>query len=262
MEQITSPQNSKIKLVNRLRGKRAREQEGRFLIEYRRDLQRALRQGFVIDFALVCPQIAGESCDTGELGGQLYQITPQILKQLSYRENPGGCIAVMLSKTKRNLQDLEAAQVSSAMILDDLRKPGNIGALLRTALAAGIDAIILVDSALDLYNPNIIRSSTGACFHDNIYYLTGQETLGFLKDREFQIVATDASAELSLYELDFRPKTAVILGTEDQGLRSFWAEHCDQVACIPMFGTLVDSLNVSVTGAIFMYEMRRQRGSA
>ena len=262
MEQIASSQNSKIKLVNRLRSKRAREQEGRFLIENRRDLQRALRQGFVIDFALVCPQIAGESGDTGELGGRVYQITPQILKQLSYRENPSGFIAVMLSNAGRCLQDLADKTVSSIIVLDDLRKPGNIGALLRTALAAGIDAIFLVDSALDLYNPNIIRSSTGACFHGNIYHLTGQEAIGFLKEREFQIVAADASAELSLYQVDFLPRTAVILGTEDQGLRSFWADHCDQVACIPMFGTSVDSLNVSVTGAIFMYEMRRQRGSA
>ena len=168
----------------------------------------------------------------------------------------------MLSNAGRCLQDLADKTVSSIIVLDDLRIPGNIGALLRTALAAGIDAIFLVDSALDLYNSNIIRSSTGACFHGNIYHLTGQEAIGFLKEREFQIVAADASAELSLYQVDFLPRTAVILGTEDQGLRSFWADHCDQVACIPMFGTSVDSLNVSVTGAIFMYEMRRQRGSA
>ena len=262
MTPISSQNNARVKLAKRLRGKRARQLEGRFLIENRRDLQRALGQGFAIDFALFCPEVAGQDPGFCPPSTPAFEVSPQILAQLSYRQNPSGFVALMRSQPQRGLRELESAAMDTALVLDDLRVPGNIGALMRSADAAGIDAIVLVDSALDLYNPNIIRSSTGACFADSIYHLSGREALDVFRERGFQLIAADARADAAFYEIDFRRKTALILGAEDRGLRAIWRESCDALARIPMSGRLADSLNVSVCGAIFMVEMRRQRDLA
>ena len=252
---ITSAQNSKIKLVKRLRSKRGRQNEARFVIDYERDLQRALRQGYKIDFLLYCPEL---SPAPGDPTVEAHQVTRPMLKRVSYRENPEGVIAVVHSQPAKSQSQLAAAQPGNAIALVGLAVPGNIGALLRSADAAGIDAVILVDMALDLYNPNIIRSSTGACFRDNIYILSEDEALAFLKREGFQLVAADVAAERTFYEVDFGPKSAIALGREDEGLPPKWIDRADRVARIPMKGAVCDSLNVSVSGALFMYEMVRQ----
>ena len=253
---ITSAHNNRVKLVNRLRSKRGRRQEARFVIDYERDLQRALRFGYQIDFVLYC----ADHCLPPDFGDiETHPVAPSLLKRVSYRENPDGIVAVMYSKPAKEAAQLEAAQINHAIVLVDLQVPGNIGALLRTADSAGIDAVILVDSALDLYNPNIIRSSTGACFLDNIYQLSGEEALVFLKRDGFQIVAADVAAERSLFEMDFRTTSAIVLGTEESGLTETWISSADEVARIPMNGVASDSLNVSVSGALFIYELVRQR---
>lgn len=253
---ITSAQNSKIRLIKRLRGKRGREIEDRFVIDYRRDLDRALSCGYRVDFLLHCPAFNDQS---GDYDAPKHQVTPQIMKQVSYRENPDGLVAIMHSKPRRGLAALASSEASQVIALVDLRVPGNIGALLRTADAAGLDAVILVDTALDLYNPNIIRSSTGACFLDNIFQLTSQQAIGHLQARGFQIIAADASGGATLFDLGFRRRTAIALGAEDRGLGSDWIGNADQLVRIPMAGRLSDSLNVSVSGAIFIYELYRRR---
>lgn len=259
MKPITSAQNSKVKLVKRLRSKRGREQERRFVIDDERDLRRALTQGLALDFLLYCPEAAGDAFAASLETADSYPISPQILKQISYRENPGGMIAVLQSKAAKGLPELQAAAVEHAVLLVDLQKPGNIGALLRTADASQLDAVILVDISLDRYNPNIIRSSAGSCFLDNIYQLGSGEALAYCKKQGFQLVAADVRGGLSLYDMDFRPKTAIALGTEDKGLSRAWEANCDHLVRIPMNGRLADSLNVAVSGALFMYEIFRQR---
>ena len=255
---ITSAQNSKIKLVTRLRGKRGRQREAHFVIDYERDLRRALRQGYEIEFALVCPALAPAPA----IDAEVQAVTPALFRRVSYRDNPDGVVAVMRAKPAKRLDELKAAEILDAIALVGLSVPGNIGALLRSADAAGIDAVILVDSALDLYNPNIIRSSTGACFGDNIYQLSGDAALAFLTSGSFQLVAADSAGGRTLYEVDYRGNTALALGSEDRGLPQKWIDRADQVARIPMVGALSDSLNVSVSGALFMYEMRRQKLAA
>ena len=259
MERIISPQNSKVKLVNRLRTKRGRESERRFLVETDRELQRALDSDYEIEFVLFGLEMSSGIDEGLPAGVRRFEVPQALLKRLSYRENPSGFIAVIRGKTPKTLADLERLNPDSAVILDDLRKPGNIGALMRTASAAGIDAIVLVDSALDLYNPNVIRSSTGACFNQNIFRTSRQEALEYFRRRGFQLVAADADSARNLYDLDLRAKSAIILGAEDRGLHAFWREHCCQWAAVPMNGGPIDSLNVSVAGALFMYELRRQR---
>ena len=244
-----------IKLVNRLRSKRGRQREARFVIDYKRDLQRAMQRGYDIDFVLHCPEIfAAQDC----LDSETHQLTPALFKRVSYRENPDGMLAVMHSKPPKALAQMEAADISQAIALVKLGVPGNIGALLRTADAVGMDAVILVDTAVDIYNPNVIRSSTGACFRDNIYRLRSAEALSAFKSADFQVVAADVTGSCTLYELDFRPKSVIALGSEDSGLTGDWISAADQIARIPMSGAVSDSLNVSVSGSLFMYEQYRQ----
>ena len=256
---ITSEQNSKIKLVKRLRNKRGRANAKRFVVDYERDLQRALRCGYIIDYLLHCPEIAAAPALEQV---EIYQVSPQLMKRVSYRENPGGIVAILHSRPARGLAELGDAALNYVAVLVNLSVPGNVGALLRTADAAGIDAVILVDSALDLYNPNIIRSSTGACFRDNIFQLGSDETLVYLRRAGFQIVAAAVDGAASLFELDLRGKIAIALGSEDRGLPEAWRAAADRLARIPMAGGLADSLNVSASGAILMYERYRQQNAA
>lgn len=253
--EISSPQNSRLKLVNRLRSKRGREAESRFVIDYERDLQRALDCGYQAEFVLHCPELGGE---IGNMDCETHTITPQLLRRFAYRDNPDGLLAVLHSQLPKGRQWLAGAAIGSALLLVDLRVPGNIGALLRSADASGCDAVLLVDCALDLYNPNIIRSSTGACFLDNIYQLSTSEALDFLGSAGLEIVAADVGGS-SLYNADFAAKTAIVLGAEDRGLSEDWLSSAERHIRIPMAGRAVDSLNVSVSGAILMFELQRQR---
>jgi len=256
---ITSEQNSRIKQVKRLRGKRGRAQAKRFLIDYERDLRRALRCGYAIDYLLHCPEIAAApSLD----GVEIHQVSPQLMKRISYRENPAGLVAILHSRPAKGLAELGASSLCHVAVLVNLSVPGNVGALLRSADAAGIEAVILVDCALDLYNPNIIRSSTGACFRGNVYQLSSYEAVRYLRQKGYQIVAAAVDGATSLFELDFGGRTAIVLGSEDQGLPEPWLAQADQLARIPMTGAVSDSLNVSVSGAILMYERYRQQHAA
>ena len=254
--QITSAQNSKIKLVNRLRAKRGRQREARFVIDYKRDLQRALRLGYDIDFILHCP---ADSLAQDHFDCEAHAVAPTLFKRLSYRENPDGILAVLHSKPAKALAQLEAAEIDHAIVLVKLGVPGNIGALLRTADVVGMGAVILVDTAVDIYNPNVIRSSTGACFLENVFRLSSDAALGYFKTAAFQIIAADVAGGRTLYDIDFRPKSVIVLGSEDCGLDELWINAADQVARIPMSGAISDSLNVSVSGSLFMYELYRQR---
>ena len=258
-EQITSLQNSKVKLINRLHTKRGRVQENLFVIDYERDLERALNQGYEIEFVLYCPEITDASALERIAETTVYEISQQILNKVSYRENSTGIVAVMRSKASRGLAELQGARVEHVIGLVDLKKPGNIGALLRTADVTGFDAILLIDMSLDLYNPNIIRSSTGACFLDNIYQLNTSSAIDYCKANDMQIIAAHVDGDETLYDVDFRQKTAIMLGTEDKGLSQQWVQNSDRLIKIPMAGRISDSLNVSVSGAVFMYEALRQQ---
>lgn len=255
METITSPQNPRIKQIHKLRDKRGRERAQRFVIDETRDLARALRQGYQIDYALYCPELAVGD-ELALLAGQVVFEVPQTLMiKASYRQNPAPLLAVMKA---RPLHDISSLTDELVLALVDLRKPGNIGALLRTADAAGFRAVVLVDTALDRYNPNIIRSSTGACFLDNIYSATTAQAIEYFRTNHYAIIAAAVDGDRSLFDADFRQKSVVVLGTEDQGLDDIWLQKADQCVQIPMAGHLSDSLNVSVSGAVFMYEALRQ----
>jgi TrmH family RNA methyltransferase len=261
-QQITSFQNARVKQVKKLRDRRGREREGRFVIDDGRDLERALDQGYEVDYVLFCPEIASDYTHLLDTlpESRIYTLPAEIMQKASYRDNPSALVAVMIARGTRGVQALDDFNGRSVLVLVDLRKPGNIGALLRTADAAGFDAVFLVDLALDLHNPNIIRSSTGACFLDNVYELTTSDALTYLQSHQFDIMAAVVEGDRELYGLDLGEQTAVVLGTEDVGLDTIWREAATYQVRIPMRGRIADSLNVSVSGALFMYEVLRQAG--
>jgi len=262
---ITSAQNPKIKQIKKLRDRRDRERDNLFVIDDGRDLARALDCGYTVSYALYCPVLA-QADDTTLLdripAEVVYEVPASLMQKASYRQNPGALLAVMEQKQSLDanaLRETLRESESPILALVDLRKPGNIGALLRTADASGFGIVCLVDTALDLYNANIIRSSTGACFLDNLYTLSTQEALAIFREHGYALVAAAVDGESELFETDLRGKVAIALGTEDQGLDPTWQQSADLRVKIPMVGKLSDSLNVSVSGAIFMFEALRQR---
>lgn len=263
MQEIKSFQNSKIKRANKLANKRQREKDQLFLIDYARDLERALDNNYDVEYAFYCAELSTE--DDNVLldridDNLIYHVNVAMMGKVSYRQNPSGLVAIMQQKPKLTVQMVQDIDTSTILALVDLRKPGNIGALLRTADAAGIKMICLIDSALDIYNPNIIRASTGTVFLDNIYQMTGDEAIEFFNTHGISIIATHLEGQGSLYDLDFRVgRKAIVFGTEDTGLDDSWVADCDELVKIPMAGQVSDSLNVSVSGAIVMYEALRQK---
>jgi TrmH family RNA methyltransferase len=258
-EKIASLQNPKVKLIRQLRDKRGREQHRLFVIDYPRDLERALACGYEVEFLLTSASLGDFAFLKQFEVPPIFEVSSDLMQKVSYRENPSEIVAVMRQKPLRGVDDLASLDATLILGLVNLQKPGNIGALLRTADAAGFKAIFLIDTALDIYNPNIIRSSAGACFLDNIFMLTSEQALEFLKTQKYNIMSAVVDGSMSLYDGDFRHQTALILGTEDKGLSKFWQTHCDYKVRIPMVGQMTDSLNVSVSGAIMMYEALRQR---
>lgn len=263
LETITSFQNPRVKLIKKLRDKKGRQQENRFVIDDVRDLERAQAQGYSIDFLLYCPAL-----ETGRGVFQvnewiptpsIFEVSREIMEKVSYREHPGAWAAVLHAKPVKTEAHLGEIVQPLVLVLVNLQKPGNIGALLRSADATGFRAVLLVDTALDLYNPNIIRSSTGACFLDNVYFVRSAAALTFLKSAGYAVLSAALDGRVSLFDVRFDRKTAVVLGTEDRGLEAIWRDQCDQQVKIPMVATVVDSLNVSAAGTIFMVEALRQK---
>ncbi len=258
---ITSVQNPRLKLVRQLQDKKHRLQEKRFVVEYWRELERALANQYRVDFVLYVPALLSTyELDTlKQLDCDQFQVTADLLEKVGYRQNPTGIIAVlyipdMIAPTLPRPDDNRPI-----LALVALEKPGNIGALLRTADAAGVAAVFLVDTGLDRYNPNLIRASTGACFLPNVYELTTDAVLTFFQTHNYSIISAHLEGKTNLYDLDLVARSAIVLGSEDQGLTDQWARSCDTLMKIPMIGQIADSLNVSVSGAIILYESLRQR---
>lgn len=261
--EIHSFRNDKIKLANKLLAKRQREQSGLFVVDDARDMQRALAHNYTVEFALYCPDLATEDDHTlaqSITQAPVYRVSAELIAKAGYRQNPGGLVAVLRQKPPRSFQDATRANWTTLLGLVGLRKPGNIGALLRTADAAGMDAVLLIDTPLDRYNPNIIRASTGAVFLDILYQGTSEEAQQWFAAHHIAVLATHLKGHVHLYDYDFTARpTVILLGAEDTGLEDTWVQNCDALVKIPMLGQMTDSLNVSVSGALCMYEALRQR---
>ncbi len=262
MKQITSVQNPFIKQLVILNEKsRNRKKNKTFLIEGEREIQLALKGGYVFEEVLFLPELISSEKVVQLFKNQnveLIEISSEVYKKLSYRSSTEGIIGVALSR-EHSLKNITFSTENPLILVAEApEKPGNIGALLRTADAAGLDAVLIANPKTDLYNPNIIRSSVGCVFTTPIAEGTTSEIIAFLKQHNFQIFCAALSASVSYHTVSYKNATAIVVGTEDIGLSQEWLDNSSQNIIIPMQG-VIDSMNVSVAAAIITFEAKKQR---
>ncbi len=257
---ISSLQNTKVKQLVALQQKSSeRRKQGVFVVEGIRELQHCLNAGYTINSIFFCPELT----DTGALSSLLsesiasYEVSPEVYEKIAYRGSTEGVIATVQSK-QLALKDLHLSQQPLLIVLESVEKPGNLGAILRSADAAGADAVIICDPLTDLYNPNLIRSSIGAIFSVPCISCSSDDCINFLKQNNINILTAQLQDSKLYYDTDMTCGTAIIMGTESTGLTDVWRKAADAHIRIPMLGQL-DSLNVSVSAAILLFEAVRQR---
>jgi len=252
---ITSISNPKIKWLRSLHNNSSRRKEGVFLIEGAKEIALALDGGFQPQSFFLCPEIAGEISDMG--ANEMYTISKECFEKVAYRSNSDGVLAVFHSKT-RSLDELAFGENPFFIVIEAVEKPGNLGAIIRTADGAGADGVIVCQENTDIFNPNVIRSSVGTVFTSQVVSGTNEDVLDFLQKHEITPYgAALVNGAVRYTEADFTHPLALVFGTEHDGLSKFWLDH-SQPLIIPMHGEN-DSLNVSVATAVLAYEVVRQR---
>jgi TrmH family RNA methyltransferase len=256
--EITSLQNPRLKHIVKLRDdKKARRAAGLMLVEGYDEIQLALSSGHPPQTLLTSPEIASRQM-TG-VSTETLTVSRAAFEKMSYRENPDGWLAVF-PIPRQSLDDLKLRDTPLVIVAESIEKPGNLGAILRTADAAQVDAVLLCDPRVDLWNPNVVRASRGAVFSVPVVEVENALALEWLRSRKISLVAATPSAEVSYTDVDLRQPVAIAVGTEDEGLTDFWMSNADVKVMIPMMGK-VNSLNVSVSTALIVYEAVRQRSS-
>ncbi len=263
---ITSRQNPIVKAVARLWTRSAREEENRFLIEGFREITRAVENDVWIDTLCVCPDLFKsdahprlvESARVAEV--EVLAFGPDAFHKISHREGADGLLAVA-ARREFLLEGAALPQNPLVLVIEQVEKPGNLGAMLRTADAAGVDCVICCDPVVDLYNPNVIRSSQGIVFALPVFTVPSAKAISYLRHAGLKTVATTPAGDRPLWDLDLSGPVAIVLGSEKDGLSDTWLKAADQRARIPMAGC-TDSLNVSVSAAVCLFESARQRNRA
>lgn len=261
--QITSLQNPKVKDALRLRERRDRDEAGSFLIEGYRELLRFKESGGVAETLFICPELflgENEGALIDQLknrGARVFDCTASVFHKLSYRDRPDGLIGVAKQK-HLGLDQLILNENPFLIVAEAIEKPGNLGTILRSCDAAGVDGLILCDRCTDLFNPNVVRASVGTLFTVPVYEAKSEETLAWLKKNGVKIVAATPHAEVEFTKADFTGPVCVAIGTEQLGLSRQWMEGADIQVKIPMCGQ-ADSLNAAMATVLMMYEVLRQR---
>ncbi|MFM2213400.1 MAG: rRNA ((2479)-2-O)-methyltransferase [Bacteroidota bacterium] len=261
MKEITSVQNPLIKSLVQLQEKaKARKQSGTFLIEGQREIELALKGNYSLETVLFLPELISESDLIRFIGPTVdcIAISKDVYQKLAYRETTEGLLAVAKTKALQ-LTDLKLPDNPLLLVMEGIEKPGNIGAMLRTCDAARIDAVILANPKTDLYNPNIVRSSVGCLFTNQIATASTEDTIAFLKERKINFYSATLQNSTSYHTQDYTLASALVVGTEATGLSVAWREEATQNIIIPMQGA-IDSMNVSVAAAVLIFEAKRQRG--
>lgn len=255
---ITSLQNPRVKYIVKLRDdKKTRREDGLMLVEGYDEIQLALSAGHKPQTLLSSPELISRQI-SGVLAETL-TVSRAVFEKMSYRENPDGWLAVF-PIPYLSLEDLTLRDTPLVIVAESIEKPGNLGAILRTADAAQVDAVLLCDPRVDLWNPNVVRASRGAVFSVPVVEGDNASALEWLKSRKMRVLAATPSAAMSYAAVDLREPIAIAVGTEDEGLTDFWLSNADVKVRIPMMGK-VNSLNVSVSTALIVYEAVRQRSS-
>lgn len=263
MKQITSTQNKLVKDILQLQEKsKVRKKEQLFIIEGQREILIALRNGYVLTDVLVCFEFATKAL-VKELetminsNFEITEITKEVYQKVAYRDSTEGIIAIAKYKN-HSITELNLPNNPLVIVLESLEKPGNIGAVLRTADAAQVDAIIIANPKTDLYNPNIVRSSVGAIFTNNMAVGSNEEIINYLKQKNISIYSAILQEAVPYYTVNYQKGAALIMGTEATGLTNEWRDASDANIIIPMEGQ-IDSMNVSVAAAVLIFEAKRQR---
>ena len=256
-EPVSSARNPKIKQLLLLQEKsRVRQELGLFVVEGRRELAHCLGEGYRARTVFWCPELLPELPD---LPGDppVVEVPAALYERIAYRGGTEGILAEVQAR-RHELEDIHLPASPLVVVLEGVEKPGNLGAVLRSADAAGADAVILCDPQTDLYNPNLIRASLGAVFTLQVATASSEAAIRFLKARGIRILTAQLQDSRPYYDTPMRDGTALVMGTEATGLTGAWREAADAHILIPMRGRL-DSLNVSVSAAILLYEAVRQR---
>ena len=276
VELISSLQNPRVKQLVKLRDRRPRDEAGVFLVEGYRQIRRALDKGIPFTELYICPEwYPGEQgneatliADAQTAGAKVFQLSRDAFAKVAYRERPDGLLAVapQWRKTLADLDTLLAAKTTAApgrapflLVVEAIEKPGNLGTILRSADAAGTDALIVCDPVTDLFNPNVVRASTGVLFSVPVIIASSEEVREWLRARGIRAVATTPSATALHTETDLRGPLAIVMGSEQYGLSDYWLREADARVRIPMAGQ-ADSLNVAMATIITLFEAVRQRG--
>lgn len=273
VETITSAQNPKIKDLLALQEKsKERRKKGLFVVEGRRELLHCIEAGYEAYTLFFCPEIISredrqeiEDAVTYDYGSDdrrlpsVIEIPQHLYDKVAYRGGTEGVIAELHCKDM-SLDSLQVKENPLVVVLEAVEKPGNLGAILRSADAAGADAVIVCDPLTDMYNPNLIRSSIGAIFTVPVAVASSEETIEWLKDKNIKIYTAQLQDSEWYYDTDMKGGSAIVMGTEATGLTDAWRKAADAHIKIPMLGRL-DSLNVSVSAAILLFEAVRQRNS-
>lgn len=253
---IASTSNPKIKWVKSLHKNSTRRAEGVFLVEGAKEIAYALDSGYLPHSLFVCTEIYGEDLPMQQ-DAEIYTISKDCYEKITYRGSTDGLLAVFQVKNK-TLDELTFDENPFFIIVESVEKPGNLGAILRTADGSGADGVIICDERTDVFNPNVIRSSVGTVFTKQIAAASSADVYDFLEKHEINAYGAVLSDKSNLYSTaDFTSPIAIILGTEHEGLSEFWQERSKPII-IPMLGSN-DSLNVSNAAAILAYEVVRQR---
>lgn len=253
---ITSPQNPRIKHVVKLReDKKQRQRDGLMLVEGWDEINLALSAGCKPQTIFTAPELVSRQINSSS--AETVAVNRAVFEKISYRENPDGWLGVF-PIPKISLDNLKLSAAPLLIAAESIEKPGNLGAILRTADAAGVDALLVCDPRVDIYNPNVIRASRGALFSVQTVETSNDAALKFLRQRGIRIAAASPGAEAEYTRQDLRGPLAVAVGTEDKGLTDFWLTRADVTVKIPMIGK-VNSLNVSIAAALIVYEAVRQR---
>ncbi len=256
---ITSPQNPRVKHIVKLRDdKRQRKQDGLMLVEGYDEIRLALSAGNQPQTLLSAPELV--SREMSGVRAESLTVNRAVFEKISYRQNPDGWLAVF-PIPQTSLDDLRLSAAPLVVVAESVEKPGNLGGILRTADAARVDALLVCDPRVDLWNPNVVRASRGAVFSVPVVECDNASALEWLKRGGIRIFAATPSATTLYSDTDMRAALAIAVGTEDEGLTDFWMSNAEVKIKIPMMGK-VNSLNVSVSTALILYEAVRQRSQS
>lgn len=257
---ITSTQNPKVKSLLALEKPRERRKQQLFIIEGKKEISMAIEAGYKIGNLFFCDELIDVADIPAQLKDEklLIPVSKEVFDKMAVREGTGGMIAVAEMRV-HELNQIQLSKNPLILILEGVEKPGNLGAILRTADAAKVDAVIICDTQTDFYNPNVIRSSLGCVFTKQVAAATSEETIAWLRKNNIAIYCTYLQASQPYHTIDYQKPSAIVMGTEATGLTDVWVKQANANIIIPMLGK-IDSMNVSTAAAVVVFEARRQRG--